>query len=86
MVNLSYFRNGFVDGNEKKTNIRNIFSDDVIDSILDYYNEVSMEIKTVYSGTERLSDRYEKGVKRYQIFQLYLFILNLKFRKNSFSL
>ena len=35
-----FHRNGFVNGSEKKTNIRNIFSEDVITIILEYYKEV----------------------------------------------
>ena len=35
------WRNGFVDGSGMKTNIRNIFSDDIISLLLDNYSEVS---------------------------------------------
>ena len=33
-------RNGFVDGAGTKTDLRNIFCDDVITMLLDYYSEV----------------------------------------------
>ena len=33
-------RNGYIDGQDKKTNLRNIFDDSIIARILDYYGEV----------------------------------------------
>jgi len=36
----TYIRNGYIDGQDKKTNLRNIFDDSIIARILDYYGEV----------------------------------------------
>ena len=44
--NFVTYRNGFVNGSEKKTNIRNIFSEDVITIILEYYKEVILRRNT----------------------------------------
>ena len=37
-------RNGYIDGQDKKTNLRNIFDDSIIARILDYYGEVKILI------------------------------------------
>ena len=36
-------RNGYIDGQDKKTNLRNIFDDSIIARILDYYGEVKKD-------------------------------------------
>ena len=40
----AHCRNGYIDGQDKKTNLRNIFDDSIIARILDYYGEVKILI------------------------------------------
>ena len=40
----AHCRNGYIDGQDKKTNLRNIFDDSIIARILDYYGEVKTMI------------------------------------------
>merc|ERR1712150_347610 len=44
----TYLRNGFVDGGDRKINIRNILSDDTIRSLLEYYGEVPEVMNIIY--------------------------------------